>query len=283
MITKRKSAKLCMKYTPEKYAGLPDVNFEDIGSSKCFPKWVLRNFRVSKLSRIKGDALWLTNDSGTSSLVIPSKTAMRFGTETISATEYSKRVLEQGDFIDAIINKQVGAIFNAEAYWVQIRYRDQPTPGMKFRRKDDGLFAMRAKAGEKAERTVASKLMMQSRHTFESTRTKSPGFFEITYANKKVRKPDLICQSCGLRFEVKKRNRDFNFRISHSRGRPFSGENNADDWHAFVFPDNSVRFVKNREIISEIQSGRAIEGSDKYDTWADVNEAKSEEPPLCIK
>lgn len=272
-----------MKYTPEKYAGLPDVTFEDIGSSKLFPKWVLRGFRVSELSRIKGDELWLTSDSGTSSLVIPSKTEMRFGSETVSAIEYSKRVLERGDFIDAIINKQANDILNAEAYWIQIRYRDQPDPRMKFRRKDDGLFAMRAKAGEKAERIVASKLMTQSQHTFASTRTESPGFFEITYANKKVRKPDLICQSCGLRFEVKKRNRDFNFRISHSRDRPFSGENNADDWHAFVFPDNTVRFVKNREIILVIQSGRAIEGSDRYDTWADVNEVKSEAPPLCNK
>ncbi|CAH2904349.1 MAG: hypothetical protein PPHEMADM_5339 [uncultured Paraburkholderia sp.] len=140
-------------------------------------------------------------------------------------------------------------------YWIHIEYVGSLSEAGAFRKKEDGLFAMRTKAGEKAERIVARKLKVDFGHSFSDPMLNSPGFFQIHYADKKDRKPDRICRRCGLTFEVKKRNRDSHYRMSHSVKRPFGSENHPEGWHAFVFRDRSIHFVPNATIAQAIADG----------------------------
>lgn len=83
---------------------------------------------------------------------------------------------------------------------------------------------------------------------------------------------------------MKKRNKDYHFRVSHSDGRPFESGNELGpkDWHAFVFPDMKPRFVPNALIARAIANGQFTAGHDTYDTWADVGDAVTAyTPPRC--
>ncbi len=215
-------------------------------------------------------------------LFIPFYQTMTFGTETISAIDYFRQVIESGDLIDAVIHPEHDGAFPISIYWIHIQYVGTRQEAGTFSKKDDGLFAMWTKGGEKAERVVARHLRDHFGHSFPDTNYASPGFFEIRYAGKKVREPDMKCVVCGITLEVKKRNRDKHFRVSHSIGRPFSKENSLDDWHAFVFADMKPRFIPNSEIVRAIVEGRFRPGANEYDKWADIDGVKPATPPHCI-
>jgi len=202
---------------------------------------------------------------------------MRFGTESVTAALYLDWVIEAMDQVDFLIDANGMRIF-----WIHIRYRDVRGSDLRFSTKDDGLFAMRTKAGEKAQRLVARTLCEGFRHSYPSSQILSPGYFEITYEGKKERQADLVCERCNLKVEVKKRNRDRRFRISHSANRPFSKENSDADWHAIVFPDRSIHWLSNATIAGVLAQKIFHSGSDQYDAWADLPADTPEiPPPLC--
>lgn len=208
---------------------------------------------------------------------------MVFGGEGISAVDYLRRVLERGDLIDCVAAPKEAGRVPLRLFWIHIIYVGLPRDAGDFSKKEDGLFAMRAKAGEKAERIVAKRLQSFG-HSFPPELLDTPGYFEIRYdSKKKHRKPDRRCLVCGLTFEIKKRNRDHRFRVSHSDGRPFAAENKPDGWHAFVFPDMKPRFISNRVIIDAISRGLFDPGHDEYDAWADVrpDAVSVSDPPNC--
>ena len=242
--------------------------------------------RGLRLSAFALDDRWL--DLKVDGLSLPLGTrrthAMAFGGERISAVDYLKRVLERGDRIDCVAGPVRDGRIMLDLFWIHIVYIGQPGRAGAFSRKEDGLFAMRAKAGEKAERIVARTLHHACGHVFRTGALETPGHFEIRYdGNKRHRRPDLKCLNCGLTFEIKKRNRDCRFRVSHSDGRPFSDENGRDGWHAFVFPDMQPRFLPNSGIAHAIERGLFDPGEDQYDAWADIREDAVEvsEPPRC--
>lgn len=236
-------------------------------------------------AKIDGSRLLMTVKQTEKPLAIACDHPMVFGTETVSAKDYFWRVIERGDVIDAVLHPALSDVIPVALYWIHIEYADEPTERDVFSRKEDGLFALRTKAGEKAERRVARLLQDNFGHTFPQGRCDSPGYFEIRYDGKKNRKPDLTCLSCGLTFEVKKRNKDQNFRISHSAGRPFGSENSRDGWHAFVFPDMEPRFIPNSAIAKAIANGNFNARRDQYDSWADIDPTSVVvvDPPQCSR
>lgn len=206
---------------------------------------------------------------------------MRFGTEAITALNYFKRVIERYDLIDAVVLPATNDVIPIQAFWIHIEYADNRNDTETFSQKDDGLFALRTKSGEKAERVATHILRDTYRHQFDPRFYKSPGFFEIRYADKKHREPDRRCLTCGTTFEVKKRNKDHHFRVSHSTKRPFTAENDLTGWHAFVFPDMAVYFIPNVAIAQEIMANKGKPGHDQYDQWMDVDQINPSEPPTC--
>lgn len=271
-----------MEYTPAAILqkGLPEVS-EDSLQSLAGPALV-RRLKLAAY-RIQDEHL-LLETSGKTTLSVPVNQILCFGGEQISALDYFRRVLERSDLIDAVLRPGTVGILLADMFWIHIIYSGTPADAGDFSRKEDGLFAMRAKAGEKAERIVARTLRDECGHSFPTGMCESPGVFEIRYdKTKRSRKPDRKCQACGLEFEVKKRNRDEKFRVSHSPGRPFSVENPRDGWHAFVFPDMKPRFVLNTLIAEAIERGDFVPGSDQYDSWADIRSSVVvvERPPRC--
>ena len=243
------------------------------------------DFKISAGTSRGENLLVMTIDGLQQPISIECDRQMQFGTEDISAREYFKRVIERGDYIDAIVSERPNpsAPVMLDIFWIQIRYADQPPKGQQFSRKDDGLFALRTKAGEKAERSVTRELRDKYGHVFPQHLTESPGFFEIRYLAKKRRTVDRTCQRCGMRVEVKKRNKDHKFRVSHSELRPFGEENSIEGWHAFVFADMKPRFVHNRVIANALHAGDFSVGHDKYDYWADIAPSSIEvvDPPHC--
>ncbi|MGE0308923.1 MAG: hypothetical protein AB7Q27_24575 [Acidimicrobiia bacterium] len=202
---------------------------------------------------------------------------MQFGDESVSILDYLRRTYERGDLLDFIVDPKEGVDY----VWTHIRYdgtiQDRDTLSLK----DDGLFALRAKAGEKAERIVMRHLIETGRHDFPTKAVASPGVFVIHSEGKRQRRPDVTCGRCHLRVEVKKRNRDRRYRVSHSSGRPFASENRPDDWHCFVFPDFTLHFVSNAQLLRAFADGRASSRSDRYDGWADLYGLRDEVPEQC--
>lgn len=209
------------------------------------------------------------------------------GDKPIKAVDYFKRVIEPSDRID-IVTSDVQSIEGAvliDKYWIEIQYIGTPRSDEKMDRfKEDGMFAMRTKAGEKAERRTARVLVDSVGHQFPSALSQSPGCFQIYYEGKGERKPDRICLACGLKFEVKKRNTDEYFRVSHSDRRPFESENNPNDWHAFVFADMKPRFVPNTQIIAALANKQYKQGADSYDAYAQIFSTAISvvDPPACL-
>jgi hypothetical protein len=275
--------RVSMEYTPEAVtaAAIPQVA-PTVLNSLTGPALVRR----LRLIAFHLDDGWLdlTVDGLDMPLTIRQDHRMVFGGEGISAVDYLKRVLERGDLIDCVAAPMEAGRVPLSLFWIHIMYVGQPRDAGDFSKKEDGLFAMRAKAGEKAERIVAKKLRDGFGHSFPPELLNTPGYFEIRYdSEKKRRKPDRRCLVCGLTFEIKKRNRDQRFRVSHSDGRPFGAENKPDGWHAFVFPDMKPRFMSNRAIIQAISRGLFDPGSDKYDSWADIQQdaVAVSDPPYC--
>lgn len=208
------------------------------------------------------------------------------GDKPINAVDYFRRVIEPNDRID-IVTSGVQSIEGAvliDKYWIEIQYIGTPRSDEKMDRfKEDGMFAMRTKAGEKAERRTARVLVDSFGHQFPSALSQSPGCFQIYYVGKGKRKPDRICLACGLKFEVKKRNTDEYFRVSHSERRPFESENSPSDWHAFVFADMKPRFVPNTQIVAALANKQYKQGGDSYDAYAQIFSTAIGvvDPPTC--
>lgn len=239
---------------------------------------------VTDRAKSWNELLVIRTDNLPRPLAIPVNKIMTFGSETIEAMEYFNRVIERGDMIDAALTLPPGECFPMEAFWIRIEYVGSQESAGHFSKKDDGLFALRAKAGEKAERVVARHLRDVAGHVFPDEMCRSPGYFEIRYQDKKQRKPDRKCLACGLVFEVKKRNKDEKLRVSHSDRRPFATENSRVGWHAFVFPDMKPRYIANVAIANAIAHHRFAPGSDRYDAWADIDPdaVQMSPPPACI-
>lgn len=240
--------------------------------------------RRVKLLNIKGKAgrlYKLEFDDVPSAVPVNPKSVMEFGGESVTIEEYIWRAVEKNDLLDLILEPNKSP--QATHLWVHIDYLEERPDDSDFSEKDAGLFGMRTKAGEKAERLVARELVATYGHRYPSSRLEGAGVFQITYTGKKKRKPDLVCTACQLHVEAKKRNRDRRYRISHSDGRPFQRENKPDGWHAFVFPDRTIHYVPNKAIITLLRQGYYTAGRDRHDAWADLDSNKVQEvpPPHC--
>jgi hypothetical protein len=267
-----------MEYVPVEAKQIPERRPADIDTLTS--PAVIRRLRICSYLQ-ESNVLLLVAESVRLPLAIAKTTVMTFGTESITALDYLRRVLERYDQVDAIVLPQKNGHVPLTMFWVHIEYVGTPLQARSYSKKDDGLFAMRAKSGEKAERIVTRELREKYNHKFAPQMCDSPGFFEIRYAGKKQRKPDRKCLACGLLVEIKKRNKDTHFRVSHSDGRTFESENTAGGWHAFVFPDMKPRFVSNAAIAQAIRDNRHVPGPDQYDSWSDVDGLASAMPPTC--
>ncbi|KAK43207.1 hypothetical protein BG58_34995 [Caballeronia jiangsuensis] len=208
-----------MEYTPEEIQRLAiaEKSADDVRTLDA-PALIRRLPLVDRKS--SSDGLLMVTPQIALPLWIPINQAMKFGTETITAVQYFRQVIERGDMIDAVVAPAINNVVPVQLYWIRIEYVGTRSEAGSFSEKDDGLFAMWTKSGEKAERVVARVLRDTFGHSFPADRYQSPGFFEIRYQDKKIRKPDMTCLACGLTFEVKKRNRDTHFRPSHSNSMP---------------------------------------------------------------
>lgn len=271
-----------MEYTPEEIQRLAVGEKLPSNANSLNGLAIIRRLRITGFARTDG-ILSLCTETLPLPLTIPEVSMVTFGSESVTALEYFRRVIENGDMIDAVLYPQTDGVFPLKLFWIRIEYVGAPGPGQEFSKKDDGLFAMRAKAGEKAERIVARTLRDKFGHSFPPGMCDSPGYFEIRYIGKKQRKPDRKCLTCGLTFEIKKRNKDHYFRVSHSDGRSFASENAPNGWHAFVFPDMKPRFIINAAIAKAIMDKRFRAGKDRYDSWADVDAdaVVVTDPPHC--
>jgi hypothetical protein len=237
------------------------------------PAGIFRGLKATEAKK-DGDNLIIGTSTLSAPLTIPLSMVMVFGDERITAGDYARRVIERDDQLDAVLLPKANGVFPIFCYWIRIVYVGEPLDPRTYAKKDDGLFAMRAKSGEKAERIVARHLRDNGGHIYPINSRESPGYFEIRYAGKKKREPDSPdrrCTVCGLSIEIKKRNKDQKFRVSHSEGRPFSTENAPDGWHAFVFPDMKPRFVSNAVIAQAIAEKRCRVTHDRYDSWAEID------------
>ncbi|SKC61871.1 hypothetical protein SAMN05445504_0046 [Burkholderia sp. CF099] len=269
-----------MEYTPEEIQdlGIAEASVDDVPILNA--PALIRRLRLVNRKSSGGELLMCTPQIALP-LRISLDQTMKFGTETTTAGQYFRQVIERGDMIDAVIAPAINDVVPVMMFWIHIEYVGTPSQTGSFSKKDDGLFAMWTKSGEKAERVVARVLHDEFGHTFPAERFESPGFFEIRYEGKKIRKPDMTCLGCSLTFEVKKRNRDNHFRPSHSVGRPFDSENSRDGWHAFVFPDMEPNFLPNAAISQAIADRNFVPGSNQYDSWAQVDHLQPIDPPHC--
>lgn len=269
-----------MNYTP---SSIKDRNLTERDLRDAFEISEASLVRSIKISGFKicGEKLQLITNASDRPLSIHTRKTMAFGNEKVNAIDYFRRVLEVGDKIDAVVLPSTDFEAPIASFWIKVVYTGKPKANLKFSKKDDGLFAMRAKSGEKAERIATRFLRDEFGHPFPEALCQSPGFFEIRYEGKQSRSPDRVCPKCGLTLEVKKRNRDQRFRVSHSSRRAFTSENDMEGWHAFVFPDMWPRFVPNYAIMREIESGRFHLGRDRYDSWADLTAIQPQRPPIC--
>jgi hypothetical protein len=273
------------EYIPASYRNISLIEAEPhtLAGEVAAPT-IIRRVKFTGYRRVAGRNTVLLEFEG-----VPQPIAMNpdgemfFETESISLNNYLWRVIEYNDVVDIILDPRHSP--QMTYLWIHIDYLEEPPTSLSFSRKDDGLFAMRTKSGEKAERLVAKKMVQDFGHSYPSDRLQGSGVFEIRYRDKKTRSQDLTCLRCRLSVEVKKRNKDRRYRISHSNSRPFWRENREDGWHALVFPDMSIHFLSNRSIIDAIGKGRFTSGSDRYDAWADLSQdiVREEDPPFCHK
>lgn len=243
---------------------------------------IVRRLKISAATFTETGLLKITTDHLV--MTIEQDKTMRFGPETITAKNYFQRVIERGDLIDAVVlPKAEDGSHPIDAFWIDIRYVGaSPSDGWGTM-KEDGQFAMRAKAGEKAERVVTRMLRDVHGHSFEDGACETPGFFEIRSKDKRIRRPDRVCSCCGMTVEVKKRNADTQFVVSHSERRPFKTENASNGIHAFVFADMQPRFVSNNDIARALMLGRFRNGQGTHDRWAEIdqNAVTVIDPPRC--
>lgn len=267
-------------YTPTDFRnrGFLEVSPEDVSAARgpVLARGLrLKRTRFWAATPIQPEAIGFQVHGVDAELAIPAALPMRFGTETVSAKDYFERVVEPGDKIDVItwgpLPKSPGTIM-LHIFWIHIIYEGEPREaGREYKAKDDGLFAYRAKAGEKVERKVCTMLRDRGGHPFREKDLTSPGHFVIRYGGKGKRTMDRICPACELKFEVKRRVKDWRFRVSHSDARPFVLDNPAGSWHAFVFPDRDPCFIRSEDIATAIDSRRFRSGSDEFDVWVDID------------
>jgi|SRR5579859_2968224 len=273
-----------MQYTPAHILNppVPEVTPAMAATAAAQQPVLVRRLKLTNIVPHQG-SIFFYSESLPMPLSISESKTLVFGGEEITALEYCYRVLEIGDMIDAVLAAPTTDQIPIQTFWIHVVYVGQPSQAGIYSKKEDGLFAMRTKAGEKAERLVARRLRDNCGHSFPNELCETPGFFEIRYEGKRNRKPDRRCLSCGLTFEVKKRNKDRLFRVSHSNERQFAAENAASGWHAFVFPDCSIHFITNQMLAQAISTGRFSAGKDRYDTWAEINPDAIvvSSPPVC--
>ena len=243
---------------------------------------IVRGVRLLKATK-QGNKLNLYLDGLSSQpLSLPCDHVMRYGDWNLSVFEYYKHAVETGDLLDFILDP--ACPHRVPYFWVHTVYRDK-LQGKRNSWKEDGLFVFRTKSGEKAERHVARELVENYGHSFPRDRLETPGYFEIYYQGKRERQPDLVCSKCKLVVEVKKRNFDNKYRISHSSARTFLKENDPEGWHAFVMKDMGILYVSNDQIIRLIQERKYKENdaADPYDSWLELftTEVKPQTPPRC--
>lgn len=243
---------------------------------------LVRRVRLKEATK-QGSNLVLSFDELPSQpLLLPCDHVMQYGDEGITAFQYCKHAVEKGDLLDFILDP--ACPHRVSYFWVHTVYRGKPK-NKRSSWKEDGLFVFRAKSGEKAERHVARDLVARYGHSFPQERLETPGYFEIYYQGKRERRPDLVCSTCGLVVEAKKRNFDRKYRISHSTSRTFLKENPPKGWHAFVMLDMNIHYVPNEQIISLIQQMKYRENDtqDPYDSWLELfpSEVKPQTPPYC--
>ena len=217
-------------------------------------------------------------------LLVAKDLQMVFGKERIRAWDYVWRVLESNDLVDAVVEPFTEGVLPVQIFWIHIVYVGEPREAGQFSKKEDGDFALRTKSGEKAERFARGKLA-ELGHDFGTLPLESPGHFEIRYAGKTRRELDGVCTRCGLKLEVKKRNKDRHVRISHSVNRPFDRDNDPDGWHVFVTPNREAHFLSNRDILDAIEAGAYTHGQSTHDTWLQLHASLEEigrSPPPCV-
>lgn len=271
------------EYTPEQFSGkgLPEIGAD--GVAALSEPAIARRMRVVGFARQEG-FMFLYIAGLDAPLSIREDRTLKFGPLEHTALDYFTFVIERNDLIDAVVHPLKNGSYPLVFYWIHIVYSGDLEDAGSFSKKEDGMFAMRTKSGEKAERTVAKVLRDKFGHSFAAEMFDSPGYFELRFdKNKKIRKADRKCLACGLEFEMKKRNRDWRFRLSHSPGRPFDKENRADGWHAFIFPDMKPRFVSNKAISEAIAKKEFVPGKDGIDVWADLKGGEKLvcDPPRC--
>lgn len=276
-----------LPYTPKAMLAMSLPTLEKSDVSPDMPPAIVRGLTVVGRGRDESKDYLVIEINGLGyPLWIKADIDLGIGDKPISAVDYFRRVIEPDDRID-IVSAAVQSVPDAvliDKYWIEIRYVGTPRErGSMGRFKEDGMFAMRTKAGEKAERRAARVLVERYGHQFSKQLSESPGCFQIYYEGKRDRKVDRVCLACGMQVEVKKRNTDQHFRVSHSALRPFKTENSPDGWHAFVFADLRPRFVPNTQIFEALANGQYRQGGDKYDEYAQIFPTAIQvvEPPMC--
>ncbi len=276
-----------MPYTPRAVLDLALPILEKSAINPGMPRAIVRSLQLIGRRWDESKRFLILEIEGLSVRIwINAEQPMLIGDKPISAVDYFRRVIERNDRVD-IVTAAVQPIPDAvvaDMYWIEIQYLGMPREGENMLRyKEDGMFALRTKAGEKAERRAARVLSDSYGHTFPKETSESPGCFQIYYEGKRERKVDRVCLACGMKVEVKKRNTDEYFRVSHSTRRPFETENSPDGWHAFVFADLNPRFVPNTQILDALASGQFRQGGDEYDEYAQIfpSAVQAVEPPRC--
>lgn len=278
-----------MQYTPKAILGLNLPILEKSAVNPNMPRSLVRSLPVVGRSWNKSrDYLVLDIEGLAVRIRIEAAKPMAIGDKPISAVDYFRRVIERNDRIDIVTaaKQPIPEAVVIDIYWIEIQYLGRPREDEDMRRyKEDGMFAMRTKAGEKAERRAARVLVDDYGHQFPKQTSESPGCFQIYYEGKRDRKVDRVRLACGMKVEVKKRNTDEYFRVSHSARRPFETENSPDGWHAFVFADLKPRFVPNTQILDALAKGKFRQGGDEYDEYAQIEPTAISvvQPPHCYK
>jgi hypothetical protein len=262
-----------MTYLPPSFNGVPLEQVVTERLSHVSGQVLAREVLVADATFLD-EALVLLLDGSPRPAAIERNRVLQFGKARATAEEYFRRVIERGDRIDLITSRELRPTSDTvrlDTFWIHIVYAEPSSSAPRpFQKKDDGHFAMNAKSGEKAERLVTRRLRDDGQHPFTADLIHTPGFFEIRYSGKGARTVDRVCPQCKLKVEVKKRNKDRYYRVSHSERRPFWEDNDKDGWQAFVFPDMSSAFVSNAQIIQAIRNGDFRPGADTYDEWADI-------------
>lgn len=100
---------------------------------------IVRRLMVTNFA-VKNDTLFLEISSLRLRLTIPHNQPMVFGTETITAIEYFRRVIERNDMIDAVLLPKEDDLIPIQSFWIRIEYCGKPPAAGTYSKKDDGFL-----------------------------------------------------------------------------------------------------------------------------------------------